>query len=80
MLATTETSSPLTEERETNALAPTHESNLLHEQLSQAKGLQSTEIEMKHVYEVYDEIAVHWHHTRGKRKVPLPLPSSLTAP
>ena len=36
---------------------------------NESKGLQSTDIEMKHVFEVYDEIALHWHHTRGKRKV-----------
>lgn len=41
----------------------------INEILSHSKGLKSTEIEVKHVYEVYDEIAVHWHHTRGKRKV-----------
>lgn len=41
----------------------------LNEIISKSKGIQSTEIEMKHVYEVYDEIAIHWHHTRGKRKV-----------
>jgi alkylated DNA repair protein alkB homolog 8 len=41
----------------------------MNEILSQSKGIQSTEIEKKHVYEVYDEIAMHWHHTRGKRKV-----------
>jgi hypothetical protein len=58
------------------ALSPTQESHDLNEMLSlsQAKGLHSTEIEEKHVYEVYDEIAVHWHHTRGKRKVPPPSP------
>jgi hypothetical protein len=32
-------------------------------------GLLSSEIEEEHVYKVYDEIAHHWHHTRGKRKV-----------
>jgi hypothetical protein len=61
------------------ALSPTQESHDLNEMLSlsQAKGLHSTEIEEKHVYEVYDEIAVHWHHTRGKRKVPPPALSPL---
>jgi hypothetical protein len=24
---------------------------------------------MNHVFKVYDEIALHWHHTRGLRKV-----------
>jgi hypothetical protein len=47
----------------------------MNEILSQSTGIQSTEIEKKHVYEVYDEIAMHWHHTRGKRKV-CPLLSS----
>eukprot|EP01041_Mallomonas_annulata_P005704 gene5704-11510_t len=26
-------------------------------------------METTHVHEVYDGIAEHWHHTRGKRKV-----------
>ena len=29
----------------------------------------SLDIEKKHVFDVYDDIAVHWHHTRGIRKV-----------
>ena len=35
------------------------------------KGLLSSEIEEEHVFKVYDEIAQHWHHTRGRRKVRL---------
>lgn len=31
--------------------------------------LRSTEEEKEHVFNVYDEIAMHWHHTRGIRKV-----------
>lgn len=31
--------------------------------------LTSGDIETEHVVKVYDAIAVHWHHTRGKRKV-----------
>ena len=31
--------------------------------------LASSEIEKDHVFRVYDNIAVHWNHTRGKRKV-----------
>jgi ubiquinone/menaquinone biosynthesis C-methylase UbiE len=31
--------------------------------------LLSGHIEQEHVVKVYDEIAVHWNHTRGKRKV-----------
>jgi len=31
--------------------------------------LCSSELEMDHVVRVYDNIAVHWNHTRGKRKV-----------
>jgi hypothetical protein len=31
------------------------------------------DIEKKHVFEVYDEIALHWHHTRGLRRVYWPL-------
>ena len=31
--------------------------------------LCSSEIEEEHVFKVYDSIALHWHHTRGKRKV-----------
>lgn len=26
-------------------------------------------VEQQHVHDVYDSIAAHWHHTRGKRKV-----------
>ena len=37
------------------------------------KGLLSSKIEEEHVFKVYDEIAQHWHHTRGKRKVRLHL-------
>jgi len=32
-------------------------------------GILSSNIEQEHVYKVYDEIAQHWHHTRGIRKV-----------
>lgn len=31
--------------------------------------LCSSELEMDHVVRVYDNIAIHWNHTRGKRKV-----------
>ena len=31
--------------------------------------LVSSKVEEEHVFRVYDEIAEHWHHTRGKRKV-----------
>ena len=31
--------------------------------------LYSNELELDHVVRVYDNIAVHWNHTRGKRKV-----------
>lgn len=31
--------------------------------------LSATAVERNHVFHVYDSIAVHWHHTRGKRKV-----------
>lgn len=31
--------------------------------------LIGTSIEQDHVFRVYDNIAVHWNHTRGKRKV-----------
>jgi alkylated DNA repair protein alkB family protein 8 len=31
--------------------------------------LSSSAVEREHVYRVYDSIATHWHHTRGKRKV-----------
>ncbi len=31
--------------------------------------LLSTHTEKDHVYRVYDNIAIHWNHTRGKRKV-----------
>ena len=31
--------------------------------------LLTGEMEKNHVVEVYDAIALHWHHTRGKRKV-----------
>jgi SAM-dependent methyltransferase len=31
--------------------------------------LMASKVEEEHVFRVYDEIAQHWHHTRGKRKV-----------
>jgi len=31
--------------------------------------LRSSELEKDHVFRVYDSIAVHWNHTRGRRKV-----------
>ena len=31
--------------------------------------LVATNMEKQHVFNVYDSIAIHWHHTRGKRKV-----------
>ena len=31
--------------------------------------LAATNMEKQHVFNVYDSIAIHWHHTRGKRKV-----------
>ena len=31
--------------------------------------LADSELEKEHVFRVYDHIAQHWHHTRGKRKV-----------
>ncbi len=31
--------------------------------------LAASHVEMDHVFRVYDDIAVHWNHTRGKRKV-----------
>lgn len=31
--------------------------------------LQPGELELDHVVRVYDNIAIHWNHTRGKRKV-----------
>lgn len=31
--------------------------------------LVASKVEEEHVFRVYDEIAQHWHHTRGKRKV-----------
>lgn len=34
-----------------------------------ADRLASGEMEAEHVVKVYDAIALHWHHTRGKRKV-----------
>jgi len=34
-----------------------------------ARALVDSELEKEHVFRVYDHIAQHWHHTRGKRKV-----------
>lgn len=34
-----------------------------------SRHLLSGQIEKDHVVKVYDEIAIHWNHTRGKRKV-----------
>ena len=34
-----------------------------------SSSLTSSELEKDHVFRVYDNIAVHWNHTRGKRKV-----------
>lgn len=31
--------------------------------------LKSSSLELDHVFRVYDSIAVHWNHTRGRRKV-----------
>ena len=31
--------------------------------------LSPSSLEQDHVFEVYDNIAIHWNHTRGKRKV-----------
>lgn len=31
--------------------------------------LRPGELELDHVVRVYDNIAIHWNHTRGKRKV-----------
>ena len=33
------------------------------------KELAASHVELDHVFRVYDDIAVHWNHTRGKRKV-----------
>lgn len=52
-----------------NTTNNTENLNNLLSQSNDSKGIQSTNIEEKHVFEVYDEIALHWHHTRGKRKV-----------
>lgn len=35
----------------------------------QAESLTASDVELDHVFRVYDNIAVHWNHTRGKRKV-----------
>jgi hypothetical protein len=37
-----------------------------------SNALVSTSLEKEHVFGVYDSIATHWHHTRGKRKVHWP--------
>ena len=34
-----------------------------------ASSLINSSVEDEHVFRVYDSIALHWHHTRGKRKV-----------
>ena len=34
-----------------------------------AENLRASSMEKKNVFDFYDEIAEHWHHTRGKRKV-----------
>ena len=36
------------------------------------KGIAASELEVDHVFRVYDNISVHWNHTRGKRKVHWP--------
>ena len=36
---------------------------------SSSTRLCSNELEQEHVFRVYDSIALHWHHTRGRRKV-----------
>lgn len=35
----------------------------------QAEFVGASSVEVDHVFRVYDNIAVHWNHTRGKRKV-----------
>lgn len=52
-----------------NSTEPSQTLDDLITQSKESKGIKSTDIEEKHVFEVYDEIALHWHHTRGKRKV-----------
>jgi alkylated DNA repair protein alkB homolog 8 len=37
-----------------------------------SSAIRSSELEKEHVFRVYDNIAVHWNHTRGKRKVHWP--------
>lgn len=34
-----------------------------------AENLRASLLEQKNVFDFYDEVAEHWHHTRGKRKV-----------
>ena len=36
------------------------------------KGIAASDLEVDHVFRVYDNISVHWNHTRGKRKVHWP--------
>lgn len=36
---------------------------------SKAEHVGASKVEIDHVFRVYDNIAVHWNHTRGKRKV-----------
>ena len=49
-------------------LTPTHRQALVPGEVPRER-LASSTIEQKNVFEVYDTIALHWHHTRGKRKV-----------
>ena len=39
------------------------------ETISITKGIDSVTMEEEYVHKVYNTIAMHWHHTRGKRKV-----------
>lgn len=58
--------------RSSRRLSLTFRSALLPGELTSDQ-IRSEEMELDHVVRVYDSIAAHWNHTRGKRKVRLVL-------
>ena len=56
----------------TSELTPDEEAAILNQLQNQEPCVDHkgpSQLEKEHVFKVYDEIAQHWHHTRGKRKV-----------
>eukprot|EP00603_Paraphysomonas_imperforata_P014556 CAMPEP_0114453100 /NCGR_PEP_ID=MMETSP0104-20121206/1863_1 /TAXON_ID=37642 ORGANISM="Paraphysomonas imperforata, Strain PA2" /NCGR_SAMPLE_ID=MMETSP0104 /ASSEMBLY_ACC=CAM_ASM_000202 /LENGTH=365 /DNA_ID=CAMNT_0001625385 /DNA_START=26 /DNA_END=1120 /DNA_ORIENTATION=+ len=59
----------LSAEEEADIMSSLHDETACRAQNSKIDALVASKVEEEHVFKVYDEIAQHWHHTRGKRKV-----------